>query len=58
MKVSAYEIIESPKRSPVFDAGKTSRINVAHFIIELLLNEDWWDLWKFKMPVIYNKEFK
>ncbi len=58
VKVSAYEIIESPKRSPVFDAGKTSRINVAHFIIELLLNEDWWDLWKFKMPVIYNKEFK
>lgn len=57
-KVSAYEIIESPKRSPVFDAGKTSRINVAHFIVELLLNEDWWDLWKFKMPVIYNKEFK
>ena len=57
-KVSAYEIIESPKRSPVFDAGKTSRINVAHFIVELLLNKDWWDLWKFKMPVIYNKEFK
>lgn len=57
-KVSAYEIIESPKRSPVFDPGKTSRINVAYFIVELLLNEDWWDLWKFKMPVIYNKEFK
>ncbi len=54
-KVSAYEIIESPRRSPVFDAGKTSRINVAHFIVELLLNGDWWDLWEFKMPVIYNK---
>ena len=55
---SMYEIWNSPKRSPVFDPGKTSRINVAHFIVELLLNEDWWDLWKFKMPVIYNKEFK
>ena len=55
-KESKYEICESPKRSPVFDPGKTSRINVAHFIVELLLNEDWWDLWRFKMPVIYNKE--
>jgi nucleoside-diphosphate-sugar epimerase len=52
---SKYEIWDSPKRSPVFDAGKTSRINVAHFMVELLLNEDWWNLWKFKMPVIYNK---
>lgn len=52
---SKYEIWGSPKRSPVFDAGKTSRINVAHFMVELLLNEDWWQLWKFKMPVIYNK---
>lgn len=52
---SKYEIWDSPKRSPVFDAGKTSRINVANFMVELLLNEDWWHLWKFKMPVIYNK---
>jgi nucleoside-diphosphate-sugar epimerase len=54
-KVSEYEIIESPKRSPVFDAGKTSRINVAHFMVELLLNKTLWEKWKFKMPVIYNK---
>ena len=54
-KVSEYEIMESPKRSPVFDAGKTSRINVAHFMIELLLNAELWNRWKFKMPVIYNK---
>lgn len=50
-----YEIWDSPKRSPVFDAGKTSRINVANFMVELLLNKDWWHLWKYKMPVIYNK---
>lgn len=55
-KVSEYEIVESIKRSPVFEAGKTSRINVAHFMAELLLNDDLWNLWKFKMPVIYNKE--
>jgi putative NADH-flavin reductase len=52
---SEYEIIESPKRSPVFDAGKTSRINVSHFMTELLLDEDLWKKWKYKMPVIYNK---
>lgn len=54
--VSEYEIVESPKRSPVFDAGKTSRINVAHFMVELLLNDELWGEWKFRMPVIYNKE--
>ena len=55
---SEYEIIESPKRSPVFDAGKTSRINVSHFMVELLLNENLWKKWKFRMPVIYNMKSK
>ena len=53
--VSEYEIIESPKRSPVFDAGKTSRINVANFMVELLLDGELWNEWRFIMPVIYNK---
>jgi putative NADH-flavin reductase len=57
-KVSEYEIVESIKRSPVFDPGKTSRINLAHFIVELLLNEKLWNTWKFRMPVIYNRESK
>ncbi len=52
---SEYDIIESPKRSPVFDAGKTSRINVSHFMTELLLDEGLWMKWKFRMPVIYNE---
>ena len=56
--VSEYEIVESPKRSPVFDAGKTSRINVAYFMVKLLLNEEFWNEYKFKMPVIYNKHFQ
>lgn len=55
-KESEYEILESPKRSPVFDAEKTSRINVAHFMTELILNKELWDKWKYKMPVIYNAE--
>ena len=57
-KESEYEVFESPKRSPVFDAGKTSRINVSRFMIELLLNEKLWAMWKFRMPVIYNLENK
>ena len=52
---SAYEVYESPTRSPIFNAGKTSRINVSQFMVELLLNEELWQEWKFKMPVIYNK---
>lgn len=56
-KESPYEIFESPTRSPIFNAGKTSRINVSHFITELLTNNELWQRWKNKMPVIYNKEY-
>ncbi len=52
--VSAYEIHNNKIRSAVFNAGKTSRINVAHFMAELLTDEALWNKWKFKMPVIYN----
>lgn len=55
-KESKYELLESPKRSPVFNAGKTSRINVSHFMAELLSDEVLWNKWKYKMPVIYNTE--
>jgi len=52
---SAYEVYESPVRSPVFNAGTTSRINVSHFMADLLINERLWREWQFKMPVVYNK---
>ncbi len=52
---SPYEVYGSPERSPVFNAGKTSRINVSHFMADLLINERLWREWQFKMPVIYNK---
>jgi nucleoside-diphosphate-sugar epimerase len=52
---SAYEVCESPVRSPVFNAGTVSRINVSHFMAELLTNEGLWREWRFKMPVVYNK---
>ena len=55
-QVTDYEIFESTQRSPIFNAGKTSRINVAHFIMKLVSNEDLWNEWVHKTPVIYNKE--
>ena len=53
--VSEYELHPSPIRSAIFDAGKTSRINVANFMMRLVLENDTWDQWKGQMPVIYNK---
>lgn len=54
--VSAYETLGSRVRSPIFNAGKVSRINVSHFMADLLTNDGLWQEWKFKMPVLYNKE--
>ena len=55
-EVTEYEIHLSPIRSAIFDAGTTSRINVAHFMANLITDEDTWVNWKGKMPVIYNRE--
>ncbi|MEW4489006.1 NAD(P)H-binding protein [Thalassoglobus sp. JC818] len=52
--VSPYSLHASPIRSAIFDAGKTSRINVANFMAELIEDDDLWQTWKGKMPVIYN----
>jgi hypothetical protein len=55
-QVTQYEVYASPTRSAIFDAGVTSRVNVAHFMADLIASEDTWNKWKGKMPVIYNKE--
>lgn len=52
--VTEYEIHPSPTRSAIFNAGQTSRINVAHFMAELISNGKIWQQWKLQMPVIYN----
>lgn len=54
-QVTEYVVHASPTRSAIFNPGKTSRINVAHFMAELITNEQTWDQWKGQMPVIYNK---
>ncbi len=53
--ISPYTTHPSPIHS-LFNPGKTSRINVAHFISDLISDETIWSKWKGKMPVIYNKE--
>lgn len=55
-KVTDYKVYTSPIRSAIFDAGKTSRINVGHFMADLITNSEVWNKWKGQMPVIYNKE--
>ncbi len=54
-EVTAYEVHPSPTRSAVFNPGVTSRINVAHFMADLVMGTGLWDKWKGQMPVIYNK---
>jgi len=54
-EVSAYDIYVSPTRNVIFDAGITSRINVANFMARLVSDEILWSHWKGQMPVIYNQ---
>jgi hypothetical protein len=51
--LSKNSVFPSPIKSAIFNPGKTSRINVAHFMSELIINEELWEKWKAKMPVIY-----
>ena len=54
-EVTEYEVHPSPIRSAIFDAGKVSRINVAHFMADLIGEDALWQKWKGQMPVIYKK---
>jgi len=54
-EVSKYKLYPSPIRSAIFNPGKTSRINVGHFMAELISKDDVWKRWKGQMPVIYNE---
>lgn len=55
-RVGDYSIRPSPIRDPILDAGKTSRINVAAFMAELLVNDDLWCQWQGQTPLIYNAD--
>jgi hypothetical protein len=53
-EASEFSLHPSPVRSAIFNAGKTSRINVACFMADLVGDEAVWTQWVGKMPVIYN----
>ena len=53
-QTSEIEVYPSPTRSILKD-GQISRINVGHFMADLITNNDIWNKWKGQMPVIYNK---
>ena len=53
-RVTDYSLHKSPTRSSVFNPGKTSRTNVAHFMARLVSDNNLWTTWKGQMPVIYN----
>ncbi|VVE71978.1 NAD-dependent epimerase [Pandoraea anapnoica] len=40
----------------LFDAGWTSRINVAHFMADPMTLDGAWRQWRRQMPVLYNVE--
>lgn len=54
-QVTEYSIHVSPTRSALFNPGKTSRINVGHFMARLITDDETWNIWKGQMPVIYNR---
>ena len=53
-EITEIEVHPSPIRSAIFDAGSTSRINVAGFMADLIIEDHIWAQWKGTMPVIYN----
>jgi len=55
--VTEYYVHPSPIRSAIFDAGKTSRVNVAYFMSQLIINDSAWEKWKYQMPVVYNASY-
>lgn len=54
---SEVVITERKRRSPIYNPGKTSRINVAQFMVDLMVNDALWSEWAYRTPVIYNKEW-
>lgn len=54
-EITEYKLYPSPIRSAIYNPGKTSRINVGHFMADLITNDDVWNRRKGQMPVIYNK---
>ncbi len=53
---SHYSLHPSPLRSAIFDAGSSSRINVACFMRDLICEDRLWHEWRGKMPILYDNQ--
>lgn len=54
-EVTEYEIDPLSKDGAIFSENRASRINVANFMAQLVLNDTLWDQWKGRLPYIKNK---
>ena len=52
--VTEYQPHPHPMLSAIFDSGKTSRVNVGHFMASLITEPELWSTWKGKLPAVYN----
>jgi nucleoside-diphosphate-sugar epimerase len=53
-EATGYEVFASPIRNAIFDPGRTSRLNVARFMADLITDDSAWSRWRGQMPVIYD----
>lgn len=53
-EVTEYDVIPSPTWNVIFGPSQVSRINVAHFMANLITDEQLFQQWKGQMPVIYS----
>lgn len=51
-----FSVHPSPLCDPIFASMKSSRINVASFMVELICSPQIWNMWKSEMPVLYNDQ--
>lgn len=51
--VSPYRVTAQPPAS-IFRPAKTAMANVAHFMCQLVTDDDTWQRWRFQMPVVTN----
>jgi nucleoside-diphosphate-sugar epimerase len=52
--VTPYNVHPSPVTSALFAPGRTSRLNVARFMADLITDEAVWGRWRGSMPVVYD----
>lgn len=48
-----YELFDKPKGS-LFGSGEATRANVAKCMVDMILSDEKWERYKFKMPVLHN----